>query len=298
MTFPLQQVCLSGVLKTSISHSTGRCLGTSFRYYHSSEFTEISRLKTLIFTKKAIKMSNFKQLGLGLFCLLMLMTVACKKDKASGPQYGTVTDIEGNVYKTIKIGDQEWMAENLKTHKLNDGTPIAYVTSDATWADVNNTNPMMCYYDNDVDNNKDKYGALYNWYAVNTGKLPPAGWHVPTDADWKKLEDYLIANGYNYDGTTTGNKIAKSLAAKSGWEPDLDPGNVGNDQASNNKAGFYILPAGYRSESGTFLGLGVIGYFKSAGHSNNYWGVEAHAPYLNWNAMQIGVGLPIRCVKD
>jgi uncharacterized protein (TIGR02145 family) len=229
--------------------------------------------------------------------LLMIIQLSCKKDDSAGPEYGKVTDIEGNVYKTIKIGDQEWMAENLKTHQLNNGTPIAYVTADATWADVNITEPMMCFYDNQ-EINKDKYGALYNWYAVNSGKLAPAGWHVPTDADWKKLQDYLMVNGYSYDGNIQSGKIAKSLATKSGWEPDPDPGNVGNDQASNNKAGLNILPAGYRARSGTFIGLGGIGYFKSAGHLENYWGVEAHAPYLNWNAMQVGSGLSVRCVKD
>ena len=233
---------------------------------------------------------------------LFLVFFSCKKDGSDGPQYGTVTDIDGNVYKTIKIGDQEWMAENLRVTHYNTGTTaqdqIPLVLDEVDWENLGILGTgIYCYYDKDPASLV-TYGALYNWYVVNTGKLAPAGWHVATDADWKKLQDYLIANGYNYDGSTAGNKIAKSLAAKSGWEDDLDPGNVGNDQASNNKAGLNILPAGYRAQSGTFIGLGGIGYFKSAGHSKNYWGVEAHAPYLNWNAMQVGSGLPVRCVKD
>ena len=229
---------------------------------------------------------------------MIVLQLSCKKDDNVALEYGTVTDIEGNVYKTVKIGDQEWMAENLKTHKLNDGTPIAYVTADATWADMNNLEPMMCYYDNDVDNHKDKYGALYNWYAVNTGKLAPVGWHVPTDADWEKLKDYLIANGYNYDGTTTGNKIAKSLAAKTVWVPDQEVGNVGNNQASNNKTGFNAPPAGYRTETGSFVGFGNMAFYKSAGDSFNYWGIDKDSPSLSFSAILPNAGLAVRCVKD
>lgn len=233
------------------------------------------------------------------FIGLSAILFSCKKDKPAGSQYGSVTDVDGNVYKTIKIGDQEWMMENLRTHKLNDGTPIAYVTSNATWSDVNITEPMMCYYDNDDLNNKDKYGALYNWYAVNTGKLAPAGWHVPTDADWQKLEDFLIANGYNYDATTSGNKIGKSLAVTTGWDADATPGNVGNDQATNNKSKFSALPAGYRSPLGSF---GLIGYgaywwsYNNAAKSN--WGIEAIGMNLASGFGGANLGLSIRCVKD
>lgn len=234
-----------------------------------------------------------------LFFGLGSILFSCKKDKASGPQYGSVTDIEGNVYKTLQIGDQEWMVENLKTHKLNDGTPIAYVTADATWSDVNITDPMMCYYDNNDLENKDKYGALYNWYTVNTGKLAPAGWHVPTDADWQKLRDYLIANGYNFDGSTTGNKIAKSLAVNTGWVADATLGNVGNDQASNNKSKFSALPAGYRSSLGSFGLIGNGSYwwaYNNAAKSN--WGIETNGMNLASGFGDAKTGISIRCVKD
>jgi hypothetical protein len=90
---------------------------------------------------------------------------------------GTVTDIDGNVYQAVKIGNQVWTVENLRTTRYNDGTAIPYVTDNSAWANL--TTPGYCYYFNDSTANADKYGVLYNWYTVNTGKLSPAGWHVP-----------------------------------------------------------------------------------------------------------------------
>jgi hypothetical protein len=93
--------------------------------------------------------------------------------------YGSIADVDGNLYKTIQIGTQIWMAENLKTTRFNDGAPIPYVTDDIEWEKL--TTPGYCWYDNDPSSFKDIYGALYNWYAVNTYKLCPIGWHVPTN---------------------------------------------------------------------------------------------------------------------
>jgi uncharacterized protein (TIGR02145 family) len=127
----------------------------------------------------------------------------------------TFSDIDGNVYTTVMIGTQEWIIENLRTTKYNDGTPIPLDTFDVTWHDE--LTPKYCYYNNttNVDSIK-KFGALYNFYVVNPEnpkKIAPAGWHVPRDTEWTVLEKYLIANGYNYDGTITDNKIAKSMAS-------------------------------------------------------------------------------------
>ena len=102
------------------------------------------------------------------------------------PLAGSVTDIENNNYKTVKIGTQWWMAENLKTTKYNDGTSIPYVTDNWEW--YNLTTPAYCWKNNDPEANKNIYGAMYNWYAVNTGKLCPAGWHVSTKPDWETLK--------------------------------------------------------------------------------------------------------------
>ncbi|MGB4293792.1 MAG: FISUMP domain-containing protein, partial [Bacteroidales bacterium] len=125
-----------------------------------------------------------------------------------------MNDVDGNRYKVIMIGNQLWMAENLRTTKYNDGTPIPLVTDNTAWSNL--TSPGYCWYDNN-STNKDTYGALYNWYTVNTGKLCPSGWHVPSDDEWTIMQNYLIANGFNYDGTTYYNKYAKALASTTGW---------------------------------------------------------------------------------
>ena len=170
----------------------------------------------------------------------------------------SVIDIDGNVYTTVKIGNQVWTVENLRTTKYNDGTPIPLVTDNTAWGKL--TTPGYCYYDNTThaDSIK-KYGALYNWYAVDTKKLAPKGWHVPTDAEWTILENYLIANGYNWDGTITDNKIAKSLAAKADWRTDANQGTIGNDLSKNNKTGFSALPGGYRDLFGDSNLIGISG---------------------------------------
>ena len=103
--------------------------------------------------------------------------------------YGSVLDVDGNTYKTIQIGTQLWMAENLKTTKFNDGTLIPEVRGSSEWNNL--TKPAYCWYDNDSATYRAAYGALYNWYTVNTTKLCPSGWHAPTDTEWNTLLIYL-----------------------------------------------------------------------------------------------------------
>ncbi|MFY0690217.1 MAG: BspA family leucine-rich repeat surface protein, partial [Cyclobacteriaceae bacterium] len=124
----------------------------------------------------------------------------------SPPAENVVPDVDENDYSGVVIGTQVWMGENLATSKYNDGTTIPKVTDNTAWSNL--TTPGYAWYDNDSATNAPTYGALYNWYAVETGELCPTGWHVPSDTEWTTLEDYLIANGYNYDGTTSGNKLA------------------------------------------------------------------------------------------
>jgi hypothetical protein len=100
--------------------------------------------------------------------------------------YDSVTDIDGNIYKTVRIGSQTWMAENLKTTLYNDGTKIPHVTDDSRWVTLETG--AYRWYMNDENQYKGLYGALYNWYTVKGGKLCPVGWHVPGDEEWKKLE--------------------------------------------------------------------------------------------------------------
>lgn len=124
---------------------------------------------------------------------VMILATSCKKEKDTNdpPQSVTVKDIDGNIYTTVTIGTQVWMVENLKTTKYNDGTNIPNVTANAEWYNLDS--PGYCWYDNNGAN-KITYGALYNWYAGNSGKLAPTGWHVPTEAEWETLKSYMSAN--------------------------------------------------------------------------------------------------------
>jgi len=188
---------------------------------------------------------------------------------------GTMTDIDGNVYQTVKIGTQVWTVENLQTTKYNDGTAITLVTSTVTWDSLyahHLTTPVYCYYNNmtNADSIK-KWGALYNWYVVNTGKLAPAGWHVPTDSEWEVMQSYLVMNGYNYDGTTdttTMNKISKALAAQTDWATSTNAGVPGNNLTQNNQSGFSALPGGFRDIDGSFGNVGSIGIWWCASELN------------------------------
>ena len=212
---------------------------------------------------------------------------------------GTVTDIDGNVYNTITIGTQTWMLENLKVSKYNDGTSIPNVTDATAWAAL--TTGAYCDYNNLVANGT-KYGHLYNWYTVNTGKLAPTGWHVPTNAEWTTLQTYLIANGYNYDGSTTGNYIAKSLAAKTDWTASTTTGAIGKNLTLNNSTGFSALPGGYRIDAGSFGECGNFGgWWSTDGDSaGSAWtrGLLYSGARLFSDSYDLQCGFSVRCVRD
>jgi uncharacterized protein (TIGR02145 family) len=148
--------------------------------------------------------------------LLIATTIRCKKSGNSPKKAPTtVTDADGNVYHTIVIGKQRWMVENLTTSKFNDGTPIANVADNTAWGALT-TATYSVYVSGNVTNTQAIYGLIYNWYAVNSGKLCPADWRVPSLVDWNNLQNYLIDNDLNYDSPKTGNRFAKALAAASG----------------------------------------------------------------------------------
>ena len=180
----------------------------------------------------------------------------------------TVTDVDGNTYNYLTYGDQAWTVDNAEMETYRDGTPIPQVTDDTEWTNL--TTGAWAYWDNDPTK-----GKLYNWYAVmgihdtdpNTAnkEFAPEGWHVPTDAEWTILEEHLIANGYNYDGTTNENKIAKSMASTTGWNSSTNTGAVGNNQSLNNSSGFNALPSGFRYTQGYFSAFqgGDIGFWTS-----------------------------------
>ena len=171
-----------------------------------------------------------------------------------------VADIEGNLYNVIIIGQQTWMAENLKTTKLNDNTPIPNIPSDAEW--IAYSTPAYCWLRNEIQY-KDIYGALYNWFTVSTGKLCPNGWHVPSDDEFKVMEQSLgmtsaQANMTDWRGTDQGAK----LKSTSGWA---------DGENGNNSSGFSALPGGYRfGHTGAFNGIGMLTYWWSSENSELY----------------------------
>ena len=180
---------------------------------------------------------------------------------------GTVTDQEGNSYDYLCYGDQAWTVENAEMVTYRDGTPIPEVTDVDEW--LNLTTGAWAYYNNDPTKPR-----LYNWFAVmgihdNDESTPnkefaPQGWHVPSDVEWTTLEEYLIANGYNYDDTTTGNKTAKAMASTTGWSSSTGTGAIGNDQSLNNSSGFNAFPEGYRISNGSFINEGFNAAFWSS----------------------------------
>ena len=204
-----------------------------------------------------------------------------------------IADVDENEYTTTKIGEQVWMAENLATTKYNDGTTIPNVTSDSQWADL--SAPAYCWYDNDEASYKDTYGALYNWYAVETGKLCPDGWHVPSDEEWKELEMFLgmsqeDADTTGWRGTDEGDK----LKVESGWNSD---GNGTDDY------GFTALPGGYRNGgSGYFNDEGSYGYWWSSAEYSTSGAWRRSLSYSRSNVRRYldyrQSGFSVRCVRD
>mgnify|MGYP002399017678 FL=1 len=223
----------------------------------------------------------------------------------------TVTDIDGNVYAALKLGTQIWMAENLATTRLNDGTKltaendIPLVSSDAEWAAL--TTPGYCWYNNDKEGTE-SYGPLYNWYAVNSGKLCPVGWHVPDRTEWIDLVHYLILNGYNYDGDTgtptSENRLAKAIAAPQGWTVSSNTGAVGNDDYPEkiNITGFSARPAGYRRYDGAFLDRGDMAYWWSSSAATDetahYYNIYYNTDGIYYSYWLRNNGYSVRCVKD
>ena len=164
------------------------------------------------------------------FMLTILFFTSCNPNNSNDPTLSTtVTDIDGNVYHTVKIGTQTWMVENLKTTKYKDGSVIPLVTDNSAW--YNSLTPAYCWYNNDATSHKDTYGALYNWYAVSTGKLAPDGWHVPTNSEWTILENYVSAN------LGTSGSVVKALSVTTNWITSTSAGAIGNDLTKNNSSG-------------------------------------------------------------
>ena len=248
-------------------------------------------------------------------CLLFLIFPSCQKDELSQGSIadmdglsssasskkvkltGKVKDVDGNWYKTVKIGDQWWMSENLRSTRYNDRTPIPLETDGGNcgteippdgmaWSFL--TTPAYCWYDNNIIN-KNLHGALYNWYVAdptNTKNVCPSGWHVPTDGDWTILTDYLAANGHSgTEGT--------ALKAVNGW---ILEGNGTDDY------GFTALPSGARDLCGPFIHLGENGCWWSSTEISPLYSYCRYVSYYNGivtkGSNERMVGFSVRCLKD
>jgi uncharacterized protein (TIGR02145 family) len=210
-------------------------------------------------------------------------TVVAKEQINSAHSSETVKDADGNIYHTVKIGNQVWTVEDLKTTRFNDGTSIPNVIEAEEWK--KRTAPGYCYYENNPENGK-KYGILYNWYAASSEKIAPKGWRVPTLDEQIVLSNFLIDNGYNFDETTKENKISKSMAAKTDWnyyptnegnESGPDVGTVSNNPETNNRTGLLALPAGSRWNDGSFHSIGQSVYWWSSTPGS---GDDAHLSFI------------------
>jgi uncharacterized protein (TIGR02145 family) len=211
--------------------------------------------------------------------------------------YTTVKDIDSNSYKTLIIGSQTWMAENLRTTKYNDGTLIPNIGEFQR--------EVQCTYKKTIDTNLiNVHGRLYSWYVINTNKLCPRGWHVPTDNEWTILKTYLITNGYNYDSSKTDNKLAKSMANDFGWQTPLNniEGLVGFEQEKNNSSGFSGMPSGYCNYFSEFDKFDEIGYWWSQTELDTS---TAYFRRLSSESNNLGRAtfskyycLSVRCLKD
>ena len=233
-----------------------------------------------------------KKILIGFIAIGLLTFVGCEKEDDteitddSSIQYGEgATDIDGNTYQSVIIGTQEWMVENLRTTNYSDGTPIPNVTVNTEWGNL--STGAWCHYDND-NQHEATYGKLYNWYAVETGKLCPTGWHVPTDAEWIVLTDYLTANGHS-------GAEGRALKSTSGWYS----GGNGTDNY-----GFLGLPGGYRYGDGDFDYIGYDGNWWSSSQSQLYTNY-AWNRYLDYYVDNVyssyynkKLGYSVRCLRD
>jgi uncharacterized protein (TIGR02145 family) len=211
----------------------------------------------------------------------------CEKDLYSPA--GSVKDVDGNIYTSVKIGKQTWLGENLKTTKYKNGILIPYVIDGFQWTNL--TTGAFCYYD-DSQINRNIYGNLYNWYTVKTGNLCPDGWHVPSDTEWKKLEEYL---GRSYDA---GGRLKE--AGTEHWE-EPNYGGI-------NSSGFSALPAGSFSTSifggslSSFIGINTYAGFWSSTEADVQTATERSLSsddhvLGSWNEAKYS-GLSVRCLKD
>lgn len=200
------------------------------------------------------------------------------------PDFGSLTDIDGNEYKTVTIGNQTWMSENLAVTRYNDGNLIPLETDSVMWTSL--SSPAYCWYNNDKEVYKQSYGALYNGYTAVSGRLCPAGWHVPSDAEWDILAAYL-----------GGADVAGGKMKESGTSRWVRP-NTGASNMSN----FNALPGGLRYFDGNFRDLGFGAYWWSSTQLNPeraFFRFVFHEESIIYRFDNLKrIGFSVRCLKD
>ncbi|TAL63555.1 MAG: hypothetical protein EPN88_12055 [Bacteroidetes bacterium] len=221
-------------------------------------------------------------LAFSLICgAVIIFSISCKKEEKPP---GTVTDSDGNIYKTVKIGTQIWMAENLKTTRFNDGTAIPLITDTTAWANL--STPGYCWYSNDEATYKNLYGALYNGYTVSDSNLCPTGWHVPSREEWQQLRTFLG------DSITGGGKLKET-----GTDHWLSP-----NKGAKNSNGFKALPAGFRYFHGSFASvLSFTCIWSSTGTGTDdqwYIGLYSGEASFMMDHRNKTYGFSVRCTKD
>ncbi len=235
----------------------------------------------------------------------VILLLSCKKESSnpssnqstnttsSTAKYGNgVTDLDGYKYKTIIIGNQEWMGENLKVSKYEDGTVIPNVTDNTQWSKL--TSGAWCYNNNNITNNL-KFGKLYNWYAVSpttngNKNVCPTGWHVPTDNEWSIMTDFLGGEA------KAGGKLRD--AGESSWNS--------SSTSNTNPYLFSALPGGAREPDGNFISIGNYGsWWSNTDNTQLYFNITSWTRSMEGSGDDIlrlysvkGTGLSIRCIKD
>ena len=222
----------------------------------------------------------FRDICLAIMGGVLIFSFSCnKKDVSnSGPPLKTVVDIDGNVYKTVTICSKIWMAENLRVTRFNDGTLIACIADSTSWDTA--TIPGYCWYKNNPAIYTRPYGALYNWYSVNTGKIAPKGWHVPTALEWNQM--FSCIGGLD---------VAGSKLKEKGTTHWLGP----NDDATN-EFGFTAVPTGERY--GSFSQLGTETEWWSSSEDGWYIRLYNLNGYIQQTVGPRQAGFSLRCVKD
>jgi uncharacterized protein (TIGR02145 family) len=254
-----------------------------------------------------------------IFCLFLVVFITgCKKETNNNLiETATVADIDGNVYKTVKIGKQWWMAENLKVKKYRNGDTITFIGTknkyssefdSSKWVNINSG--AYCIFNSSKDSTDanfqgKKYGLLYNWYATHDSRnIAPSGWHVPTDEEWKELEIFIgmpkdTADKLSWRGNNEGNKLKLQRVKKSDatWNTPSDQYEVWG----TNESGFTALAGGCCMFYGVQVPPASTGFWWTASqHDTLAW-----YRYLDYNKANVfryygplTYGFSIRCVKD